>query len=134
MWGAPEQKATASQTRFSGRRVVAHSVLKTGQTSFLLARRATARPVSKSVVSRPYREMLEIGQEAGGLIIERMEAIAGHHSGLPSYHLVANTRTIQNSMIARMIGSGADNKPVSRTASGKAVAPGPVNKEPAAMK
>ncbi|MEH6662641.1 MAG: hypothetical protein V7679_13405, partial [Parasphingorhabdus sp.] len=39
------------------------SVLKTVQISFLLARRATARPVSKSVVSAGYREMRAFGQE-----------------------------------------------------------------------
>src|SRR5690606_8493412 len=48
-----------------GRRVAAYSVLKTGQISFLLARCATARPVSKSVVNDVYRNLRSDARRVG---------------------------------------------------------------------
>tara|TARA_R110000772_G_scaffold49100_4_gene112216 strand:+ start:1318 stop:1680 length:363 start_codon:yes stop_codon:yes gene_type:complete len=47
------------------------SVLKTGQISFLLAHCATARPVSKSVVSGSYKRMTGFGQAVRVLLMKR---------------------------------------------------------------
>lgn len=116
-------KSRMSPTPVSGwKQLQLFSVLITGQISFVW-RAAQLRPCLENCGEGRYRQMLENRQEPDW---------AG--SGLSLYHFVASTRKAQNNMIASINGSGMFNIPVSAMAFGNAVAPGPVNSDPAAMK